>query len=55
MHLHTWQSLEGNTDQNTVKEVSLYKHVTARFLRFRPEAWNEEICMRIEIYGCEGE
>ncbi|KAL9983324.1 hypothetical protein ACROYT_G005476 [Oculina patagonica] len=46
-------SLEGNTDQNTVKEVSLYKHVTARFLRFRPEAWNEEICMRIEIYGCE--
>ena len=55
MLIHTLQTLEGNSDGNTVKEVSLYKQVTARFLRFHPEAWNESICMRVEVYGCEGE
>ena len=52
--LYSFQILNGNTDQKTVKEVSLYKHVEARFLRFRPETWTGSICMRVEVYGCEG-
>ena len=51
---YSFQILNGNTDQNTVKEVPLYKHVVARFLRFRPETWTGSICMRVEAYGCEG-
>ncbi|XP_022785987.1 uncharacterized protein LOC111326286 [Stylophora pistillata] len=47
------KTLSGNTDHNTAKEVQFYKHVTGRFLRFLPVEWNEAICMRVEVYGCE--
>ena len=41
-------------DGTTVKKVFLYKHVSARYLRFLPVLWNVAICMRVELYGCEG-
>lgn len=50
----TFQNIVGNSDGESVKNIYLYKHVTARFLRFHPQAWNGSICMRVEIYGCEG-
>ncbi|KAJ7352852.1 hypothetical protein OS493_033394 [Desmophyllum pertusum] len=44
-------TLTGNTDQNTVvrNEVKMFQ---AMYLRFRPQAWNGYISMRVEVYGC---
>ena len=45
------QTLTGNTDQDTVvrNEVRVFE---AKYLRFRPQTWNERISMRVEVYGC---
>ena len=26
----------------------------ARYVRFEPTHWYNEICLRVEIYGCDG-
>ena len=38
----------------TVVYNDLNPPIRARFIRFRPVAWNKAIAMRVELYGCHG-
>ena len=33
---------------------NLSKVITARYIRFQPTDWHEQISMRVELYGCYG-
>ena len=46
--------LDGNTDMSTVKRNNLTKPVVARYVRIHPTAWQTDVCLRAEFYGCEG-
>ena len=46
------QDFIGNTDWATVVYHDLEPPIRARYIRFRPVAWNGHISMRVEIYGC---
>ena len=37
---------------NTVVSHDLTPPITARYIRFRPIAWQSWISMRVELYGC---
>ncbi|KAL9964029.1 hypothetical protein ACROYT_G027603 [Oculina patagonica] len=43
----------GNTDENTVVYHDLNPPIRARYIRFRPVAWNHHILTRAELYGCQ--
>ncbi|KAL9953929.1 hypothetical protein ACROYT_G041405 [Oculina patagonica] len=43
----------GNKDQDTVVYHVLNPPITARYIRFRPVAWQTRIAMRVELYGCQ--
>ncbi|KAL9987547.1 hypothetical protein ACROYT_G001872 [Oculina patagonica] len=45
----------GNMDQDTVVYHNLNPQIKARYIRFRPEAWDGHISMRVELYGCQEE
>ncbi|XP_078384110.1 uncharacterized protein LOC144666576 [Oculina patagonica] len=47
------KDFSGNTDRNTVVYQELNPPITARYIRFRPTAWNNFIAMRVELYGCQ--
>ncbi len=40
-------------DQDTVVYHNLNPQIKARYIRFRPEAWDGHISMRVELYGCQ--
>ena len=42
----------GNTDRNTVVKNDLETPLNTRWLRFLPKSWNNNIAMRVEVYGC---
>ena len=46
--------LDGNTDMSTVKRNNLTKPILARYVRIHPTAWQTDVCLRAEFYGCEG-
>nr|XP_058946188.1 venom prothrombin activator pseutarin-C non-catalytic subunit-like [Pocillopora verrucosa] len=46
------KEFNGNTDKDTVVVNVLNPPVTARYIRFRPVAWNSYISMRAELYDC---
>ena len=46
------QEFDGNIDQNSVVYHDLNPPITARYIRFLPVEWNDEISMRVELYGC---
>ena len=46
--------LDGNTDMLTVKRNNLTKPIVARYVRIHPTAWQTDVCLRAEFYGCEG-
>ena len=46
------QEFDGNIDQNSVVYHDLNPPITARYIRFLPLEWNDEISMRVELYGC---
>lgn len=46
--------LDGNTDMSTVKRNNLTKPIVARYVRIHPTAWQTDVCLRTEFYGCEG-
>jgi len=48
----TNKEFAGNTDEDTAVYHELNPPIRARFIRFRPEAWNNAISMRVELYGC---
>lgn len=48
------KTLDGNTDMSTVKRNNLTKPIVARYVRIHPTAWQTDVCLRAEFYGCEG-
>ncbi|CAH3160109.1 unnamed protein product [Porites lobata] len=44
----------GNTDENTIVYNELNGSIVARYTRFQPTAWHNQISMRVELYGCKG-
>ena len=42
----------GNTNPDTVVSHELDPPIRARYVRFRPLTWQNQISMRIELYGC---
>ncbi|KAJ7379101.1 hypothetical protein OS493_018900 [Desmophyllum pertusum] len=44
--------VRGNEDDDTTKYVKLGYVIRARHVRVRPLSWMENMCMRIELYGC---
>ena len=44
----------GNTDKNRVVTHDLRPPFMAKYIRFRPVAWEFRIAMRVELYGCKG-
>lgn len=46
--------LDGNTGMSTVKRNNLTKPIVARYVRIHPTAWQTDVCLRAEFYGCEG-
>ncbi|PFX33163.1 Neuropilin-2 [Stylophora pistillata] len=47
-----WTVLNGNKGSDIIVENNLKPPVTARFIRFIPTGWHNNISMRTEIYGC---
>ena len=47
------QEFNGNTDKNSVVYHDLNPQIPARYIRFLPVEWNDEISMRVELYGCD--
>lgn len=45
------QVFEGNTDGNTPVSHWLVYPVKARFCTLKPKTWNEQIALRLELYG----
>lgn len=33
----------------------LDEKISGRFIRIYPQTWSNNICIRVEIYGCEGQ
>ena len=46
------QDFSANSDRDTVVFHELKPPTNARFVRFLPEAWQNHISMRVELYGC---
>lgn len=44
-----------NNDSDGVVTNKLYSPILARYIRVRPNAWNQlgSICLRLELYGCQ--
>ncbi|XP_032821520.1 neuropilin-2-like isoform X2 [Petromyzon marinus] len=42
----------GNTDESTVVQNKLPVRVVTRFVRVKPQTWENGIAMRLELYGC---
>ena len=49
-----FQEFSGNSDEDSVVYHQLNPPIRARYIRFRPIAWNGHISMRVELYGCQG-
>ncbi|XP_078366665.1 protocadherin Fat 4-like [Oculina patagonica] len=43
----------GNTDGDSTTTNRVLPPFHARYVRVHPQAWNNRICMRLELYGCE--
>lgn len=55
IYIHYFQLISANFDMNSVQYNQAPKPFTARYVRFEPMFWYNEICLRVEIYGCDGE
>ena len=42
---------EGNSDGDTVLSHWVTQPVMARYCRLKPKTWNEQIALRLELYG----
>lgn len=49
------QIFNANNDSDGVVTNKLYSPILARYIRVRPNAWNQlgSICLRLELYGCQ--
>ncbi|XP_028411628.1 contactin-associated protein-like 5 [Dendronephthya gigantea] len=46
------KEFQGNTDGYSIVHHTVIPHISARFIRIHPTAWNVHISMRVEFYGC---
>ena len=51
MFLFCFKVFEGNSDGDTVVSHWLVQPVRACFCRLQPKTWNEQIALRLELYG----
>ena len=49
-----FQMLNANFDMNSAQYNEAPTPFIARYVRFVPKYWYNEICLRVEIYGCDG-
>ncbi|EDO33126.1 predicted protein, partial [Nematostella vectensis] len=42
----------GNTDGTTVKRNEFKPNLKTRWLRIHPRTWNNNVALRLELYGC---
>ena len=49
-----FEDFTANTDADKVVKHDLSPPIKARFIRFRPTTWTDQIAMRVELFGCEG-
>lgn len=42
----------GNSNGNDVEKITLTYPVIARYIKFRPQRWNQFISMRVDVHGC---
>ena len=47
------QIFDGNFDYNTLIQHDFDPAFVARYVRLYPQTWNNHICMRWEVYGCD--
>lgn len=43
----------GNTDGDSINTNRVLPPFHARYVRVHPQSWNNKICLRLEMYGCE--
>ena len=43
----------GNSDVDSIITNRVLPPFHARYVRVHPQSWNNKICMRLEMYGCE--
>ena len=48
------QIFSGNIDQFTTVTHSLDGVKNAQFVRLEVKSWHQDICMRVELFGCDG-
>ncbi|KAL9972737.1 hypothetical protein ACROYT_G019101 [Oculina patagonica] len=48
------QMVSANFDENSAQYNQAPVPFIARYVRFEPKFWYNEICLRVEIYGCDG-
>lgn len=48
------QIFPGNTNSHAAHVLSLEVVIIARHIKIIPQSWYNRICLRIELYGCEG-
>ena len=51
LHVLILKVFEGNSDGDTVLSHWLNQPVMARYCRLKPKTWNEQIALRLELYG----
>ncbi|PFX33047.1 zinc metalloproteinase nas-15-like [Stylophora pistillata] len=47
------QILRGNWDANSVQYNALRTPLSGRYVRIVPDEWYNQICLRVELYGCK--
>ena len=45
------QAFNGNSGRNDIVKHSLKEYASARFIRFRPIAYNNSKALRVEVFG----
>lgn len=46
------QDFSANSDPSSVKMVNLRDTFVAKYLRIYPTSYKDDMCMRLELYGC---
>ena len=52
--LFWFQVFIGSSNPHEVTFVSLGAVIFGRHVRIGPQSWHRHICMRVELYGCQG-
>lgn len=42
----------GNFDQHSIVVGEIFPPIRARFIRIHPLTWQNDLCMRVELFGC---